>query len=290
MTRPPWREFRAALDAAGFRPSRRLGQNFLLDDNMVRAIVADTRLGPGDLALEVGAGCGFLTAELCERGVELLAVEIDPRLFEVAAGFLAPFGERVELVLADVLAGKHALAPEVAERLAARAAGGRPWHAVGNLPYSAASPLLAVLARLPDPPASVTALIQTEVAERVVAGPGSRRRGTLSARLEPVFSGRIAREVPAQLFWPRPKVESAVLRLELRADRPDASALARLDRLVDRLFSSRRKGLRALLARDLGDAQAGDRLLADLGLDPRARPEDLGREALERLAAASARG
>ncbi len=278
--RPPWSEFRAALDAAGFRPSRRLGQNFLLDDNMVRAIARDAELAAGDFALEVGAGCGFLTAELASLGVELLSVEIDPRLLEISRRFLAPF-ENVAFHGGDVLDGKHALAPEVLACLDER---GAPWHAVGNLPYAVASPLLCVLTRLACPPQSITALVQTEVAERVVAAPGSKRRGTLSARIEPIYESEILRSVPAQLFWPRPRVESAVVRLVLRAEPPGREELARLDSLVDRLFSTRRKGLRAILARELREPDRAEALLERLGLDPRARPEALTQHDLGLLA------
>ncbi len=280
--RPPWGEFRAALDAAGFRPARRLGQNFLLDENMVWRIARDTELGSGDFALEVGAGCGFLTAEMATLGVELVSVEIDRRLFEIACGFLAPFGEQVRLLRTDVLAGKHAISPVVEDALGAR--GNRAWHAVGNLPYSVASPLIVVLARLSDPPRSMTVLVQAEVAERLVASPGSRSRGTLSARLEPVYEARILRRVAPQLFWPRPKVESAVVRLELRSERPSAADLERLDDLVDRLFAGRRKALRGLLSRALLTPVAAESLLQRVGLDPLVRPEALGREALRDLA------
>ena len=103
-SRPPWSAFRAALEDAGFRPSKRLGQNFLLDENMCRALVRDSGAGPGDLVLEVGAGCGFLTAHLAESGARVLAVEVDARLFEVARGFLGA-QESVELLHCDALAG-----------------------------------------------------------------------------------------------------------------------------------------------------------------------------------------
>lgn len=279
--RPPWSEVRAELEARGFRPSRRLGQNFLLDENMVRRIALDAGVGEGDRVLEVGPGCGFLTGELLALGAEVLAVEIDPRLCEVAQQALAPYGDRLRLLRADALDGKHRLAAEVAAHLAAWA--GRPWHAVGNLPYSAASPLLVVLARLEEPPATLTALLQTEVALRAAAPPGTPDRGTLSARLEPLYGARVVRRVPAQLFWPRPKVESAVLRLELLPERPSPEELARLDTVVGALFGARRKSLRALVARRVGP-EAAREILERVGADPLARPEELSPEMLRALA------
>jgi len=266
---------RADLEAGGFRPSKRLGQNLLQDVNMARAIARDARLAAGDLVVEIGPGAGFLTAHLAELGVELIAIEIDPRLLEVARGLLADY-PRVHWILGDALASKRAWNPELLAALPARG----DWHLVSNLPYSAASPILAVAARLENPPRSATVLLQTEVAQRIAAPPGGGDWGPLSIRVQLAFEARVLRAVPAQLFWPRPKVESSVLRLELRAQRPDPADAEALDPLIDRLFQHRRQALGGLLAKSLGDRPAALELLARHGLDPSARPETLGLEAL----------
>ncbi|MCZ6598731.1 MAG: 16S rRNA (adenine(1518)-N(6)/adenine(1519)-N(6))-dimethyltransferase RsmA [Planctomycetota bacterium] len=280
MRRPPWSEFKAALDAVGFRPSKRLGQNFLLDGNMARSIARDAEVERGDFVLEVGAGCGFLTVHLAELGARLLAVEVDRRLFEVARGFLAPF-ENVRLLRADVLAGKHALAPELLAELPEEG----DWHMVANLPYAIVGPLFVLLARSGNPPRSMTALVQRELAEKIVAVPGSRDWGVLGARLAPVYERRGGRSVAAGLFWPRPRVESRVVHLLRREDRPvEPGQLGAYDRLVEGLFQRRRKSVRATLTALLGGREAALGLLERAGVDPDARPEGLSAEDLSRLA------
>ncbi len=283
--RPPWREFRAALDAAGFHPSRKLGQNFLLDENTANAIARDGQVGEGDLVLEVGVGCGFLSTALLATGARLLGIEVDRRLYAIAEEFLTPLARpgQLELVRADVLAKKRELAPEVLERLPDA---GEPWHLVSNLPYSIASPLLVSLSRLAHPPASMTVLVQAEVAERLCAKPATSSWGGLSAKLHLLYSGRMTRRVGAALFSPRPKVESAVARLELRAERPPAADVAAADTLIDAFFQARRKTLRATLARHLGDRPAAEAALDRAGLDPGCRPEVLDQTAFLDLARA----
>jgi 16S rRNA (adenine1518-N6/adenine1519-N6)-dimethyltransferase len=282
--RPRWADVKAALDAAGFHPSRRLGQNFLLDENMVARIAADAGLIAGDFVLEVGAGCGFLTAHLAALGVELVSVEIDRRLFEIASRFVEPW-PAAKVLRADILSGKHALAPEV-EALLPR---NRPWHLVGNLPYSIASPLLVVLARQPRAPRSMTALVQAEVADRVAAHPGGGAFGPLTVRLQALYRATRIRTVGPALFWPRPKVDSAVVRLDRRSAaegsvEPDAGRLAALDALVDVVFGQRRKALAGRLARSLGDRRAAEDLLERCGVAPGARAEALDLATLWTLA------
>ncbi|MEM7308703.1 MAG: 16S rRNA (adenine(1518)-N(6)/adenine(1519)-N(6))-dimethyltransferase RsmA [Planctomycetota bacterium] len=283
MIRPPWSDFRAALESAGFRPSKTLGQNFLLDDNMARSLVADAGVGADDRVVEIGAGCGFLTVHLAEACAAVVAVEVDRRLFQVASELLAPW-ENVRLVRADALAGKHVLGPELCGELDRLGAAG-PWHVVANLPYSISGPLFVLLSRREPPPASISALVQREVAEKAAGRPGTRDWGALAARLAVRYRPRLGRRVPAALFWPRPRVESRVVHLErLPGDGPDAAALERYDRLVDLLFQSRRKTLRATLAARLGRAEPPEEALARVGLDPGARPEEVAAADLLRLA------
>jgi 16S rRNA (adenine1518-N6/adenine1519-N6)-dimethyltransferase len=280
VSRPPWQSFREALDAAGFRPSKTLGQNFLLDGNMARSLVRDAGVEPGDRVLEIGAGCGFLTVHLAGAGAEVLAIEIDPRLCAVASAFLA--GEpRVRLLQADALAGKHALAPELEAALPAAG----PWKVVSNLPYAIAGPLLVLLTRLPHPPASLSVLVQREVAEKVAAEPGSSGFGALSARLALDHDRRAGRIVPAGLFWPRPRVESRVVHLDRRpGPAPDPARRARYDRLVERVFQQRRKTVLATLSGPAGGRARAQELLAAAGVPAGARPENLTPEVLLALA------
>lgn len=268
-------ELRARLTAQGFRPSRRLGQNFLHDVNMARAIARDARVGPGDVVVEIGPGAGSLTVHLVELGVELIAIEIDPRLLEIAKSLLE-HAPNVRWILGDALASKRAWNAELRAALPREG----PWHLVSNLPYSAASPILALAARLENPPRSVTALVQTEVAERIAAEPGGREWGPLSVRIQLAFLPSIVRRVQAQLFWPRPQVDSSVLRLDLREDRPAAADAQELDLLVDHLFQHRRQSLGGLLSRLLGGRGRAEALLAAHGVEPAQRPETLSAASL----------
>jgi 16S rRNA (adenine1518-N6/adenine1519-N6)-dimethyltransferase len=287
MTRPPWREFQVALEEVGFRPSKALGQNFLLDTNMARSLVRDAEVGDGDLAIEIGAGCGFLTVELAEAGCRVRALEVDRRLFAIAERFLGPY-ERVRLVRGDALAGKHELGPELRELLPTEGA----FHVVSNLPYAIAGPLLALLAGRDHPPASMSLLVQREVAEKAAAEPGSKDWGALPARLDLSYERRAGRRVPANLFWPRPRVESRVMHLRLRpgAPAPTGARRAAFDRVVNALFQQRRKTVTAALAEELGSRARADQAIASAAVDPRARPSELGTAALLRLADALERG
>lgn len=268
--RPPWSEFRSALDSAGFRPSRRLGQNFLRDENAVRAIVRDAEVAAGDFVLEIGPGCGFLTLHLARSGARVLAVEIDARLLAIASELVEGRGA-VEFLHADALAGKHALATALFERLPARAR----WSVVSNLPYSIATPVVALLAALANPPARMTVLVQLEAAERLVASPGTPAYGPVSVKLALSYQSSILRRLSPELFWPKPKVDSAVVRLDLGPDRPSASDQAELDPLLAGLFQHRRKSLARLLSDLVGSRPAAAELCERQDLDPLERPEGL---------------
>lgn len=268
--RPGWSAFRAALTEAGFRPTKTLGQNFLVDPNAARSIALDAGLATGARVLEIGAGCGFLTLHLAELGLEVLAVEVDARLVAIARRLLAGHGN-VRWLHLDALAGKHALAPDLVRALPADGA----WHVVANLPYSISGPLLVLLARLPNPPQTFTVLVQEELARRVGAEPGQAEWGALGARLRLGYRAELGRAVGAQLFWPRPRVASRVLRLERDPAAGSAPEPADFDPLVELLFQQRRKQVLPLLAGALGGRPAAAELLTRLGLDPTARAEDL---------------
>lgn len=276
--RPPWPEFRAALSRRGFRPSRRLGQNFLIDDQQVSAIARDAEVGPGDFVLEVGPGCGFLTVHLAATGARVLAVELDERLFQVAGEQTAAW-PNVELVCSDILAGKHALSPAALERLPEGA-----WHLVSNLPYSVGGPVLANCSLLEAPPISATVLVQSEVADRLAARPGSSAWGPLGLTVQSAYHVRPLRQLGPALFWPRPRVDSTLVRLELREDAAPYSERVRTRTLAARLFTRRRQGLVRVLGDLLGERARAASLLEQLGLEARVRAEELDPEQMARLA------
>lgn len=279
--RPPWSEFRAALDAAGFHPSRRLGQNFLLDDNMARAIARDAHTRPGQFVLEVGPGCGFLSVHLADQGARLLCVEIDTRLAPIASRFLEPFPD-AEVLVTDVLASKSALTPAVLERLPEHS----DWVLCSNLPYAISGPFLATVARLEHPPGRVSCLVQKEVAERLAAGPGTTEWGPLTAAFQEVYDVTMGRSVPPGLFWPRPKVDSAVFHGSVKDDL--AGVELREDRIefYRALLQRRRQGLRRVL-RDVAGKELAAAALERTGIDGTTRAETLGLTELRALHEAS---
>lgn len=280
--RPSWSEIKRDLEAVGFRASKSLGQNFLVDDNLLRAIVRDAGVAPGERVLEIGPGCGVLTLALVAAGARVIAVEIDARLLGIARSVV---GEAdVTWIEGDALAGKHELSPRIVELVT----GSSDWKLVSNLPYSAGTPILAACSRLEHPPRSATVLLQRDLAERIAAPPGGKQRGAVSVRIQACYEARIVRTVPSQLFWPRPKVDSALLRLDLRPERPRGDDLARFDRLVGHAFEQRRKTVLRRLQSWFGDREQAERACAAGGVDPRSRAEELTLEQWLALSRASA--
>jgi 16S rRNA (adenine1518-N6/adenine1519-N6)-dimethyltransferase len=262
----------------GVRPSKRLGQNFVVEPGTVRRIATLATLEPHDVVLEVGPGLGSLTLALLEAGAgQILAVEIDPvlagelpRTVAVRAPGLA---DRVAVVAADALhveGGDLPAAPSVL---------------VANLPYNVAVPvLLHLLAALPSLRRGLV-MVQAEVADRMCAAPGSRVYGTPSVKLAWFAAARSAGPVPRSVFWPVPNVDSRLVAFT-RRDPPDTTASREeVFAVVDAAFRQRRKTLRAALSGWAGSAPEAERLLRAAGIDPGARGESLGAAAFARLAA-----
>ncbi|MCE9593542.1 MAG: 16S rRNA (adenine(1518)-N(6)/adenine(1519)-N(6))-dimethyltransferase RsmA [Planctomycetes bacterium] len=279
LRRPLWSAIERELLGGGFHPSRRLGQNFLREPRAVAAVVAAAELDPGARVVEIGPGYGVLSWELAARGAELIAVEIDPRLAEIVEELLAPF-PNARVLRGDALAGKHELAPLWTDAIASWSA----WSLVANLPYSIASPVIALVARLPVPPRRIVVTVQLEVAERLLAPPGGGDYGPLSVRVELAYRGVLVRKLSPGSFSPQPDVDSAIVRLDLRDDRPTGDDWPALDRLVDTLFQQRRKAVGGVLRKAVGSAETTTELLAAHGIEPDLRPERLAPEALLRLA------
>ena len=278
--RPPWSAFQAALRGAGFHPSRRLGQNFLLDENLARAIARDAHLEAQEHVVEVGPGCGFLSVHLAHEDVELLAIEIDPRLAPIAAKFLEPY-ERARVVECDVLDGKHALNPEV---LALLPQGDTPWHLVSNLPYAVSAPVLALVAEQPKPARTFTVLVQQEVADRLAASPGTSDWGPLSASIQLTYDVTLGRPVPRGAFWPRPRVESRIVHGSVRQDLEPVEDRRVVRDLARALMGRRRQMVRRVLGDLMGDKDAAAARLAAAGIDGDVRTGALDLDQLSRLA------
>lgn len=277
------------LAAHGLSPRKRFGQHFLVDPNFARAVAAAAGADERTLLIEVGPGTGLLTRALLEAHprARVLAIEIDRGLNGLLraefAGELA--AGRVTLLEGDVLAGKHGLHPGLcAEALGISRHEDRPRRVLcANLPYNAATPLLANLAlpgragprRTPELRLveKAVATVQLELARRILGAPGSADYGALAALLALRTRGRLLRKAGPEIFWPRPQVQSAVLELEY-LPWPESGLhpeeAAPFQRFVQKLFQHRRKTLRAAL----GGGLAQDDPLA------RARAEDLPPEEL----------
>ena len=217
----------------------------------------------------------------------MLGVEVDPRLADIAARRLPerlPHSkEGLEILRCDALGSKSELAPELEQRLVEFSR----WRLAANLPYAISSPLLAQLALHRRPPETATVLVQTEVAERLVAVPGTSQFGALSVVVQRSFEARLAMRVGPGSFRPRPKVDSAVVQLERRHPLESPERRAWVAGLVREMYTQRRKRLRAPLAARLGlAATEADRLLTEAGIEPTVRVEELGQVEWGRLASA----
>jgi 16S rRNA (adenine1518-N6/adenine1519-N6)-dimethyltransferase len=272
-------EIRALAARLAVRPSKRLGQNFVIEHGTVRRIAALARLRPDDVVLEVGPGLGSLTLALLEAGAAgVVAVEVDPvlagELPRTIASRAPGLAERVTVVTADAL------------RVGERDLPGPPTSLVANLPYNVAVPvLLHLLAAVPSLARGLV-MVQAEVADRMCAGPGSRTYGAPSAKLAWFADARPAGTVPRAVFWPVPNVDSRLFAFT-RHDPPATTAgREEVFAVIDAAFRQRRKTLRAALAGWAGSAPEAERLLREAGIDPGARGESLGIEEFARLAAA----
>jgi 16S rRNA (adenine1518-N6/adenine1519-N6)-dimethyltransferase len=303
----------------GVRPSKRLGQNFVIEAGTVRRIAALAGLRPDDVVLEVGPGLGSLTLALLEalpvpertalpEGLpvpvgtsspgavgatgRVVAVEIDPvlaaELPRTVAERAPELADRLTVVTADAL---RVTPPDL---LAAR--DGRfvtepdlpaaPTALVANLPYNVAVPVvLHLLAVLPSLERGLV-MVQAEVADRMCAGPGSRVYGVPSAKLAWFAAARPAGPVPRSVFWPVPNVDSRLVAFTRRDPPESAAGREEVFAVIDAAFRQRRKTLRAALAGWAGSAAEAERLLRAAGLDPGARGESLDVSQFARLAAA----
>jgi len=259
------------------RPRRSLGQHFLSDDNLLRRIVDALEPTAGDVVLEIGPGQGTLTHELLRRGVQVIAIEKDPRLARQLR--IEDLGLRsAYIVEGDALRlDWHALDPQAAIR-------NPPWKIIGNIPYYITTPLIDK-ALTPPLPERVVFLVQEEVADRIVAPPGSKTYGALSVGVQVVARAEKLFTIKPGSFRPPPKVHSALVRLRpLLEPLVDQGEIPRLRQFVAACFGLRRKQLRNVLRSVTGrSASLVAAELAALGLDPQARPEALSPEDFVRL-------
>lgn len=274
------RSLAAELDV---RPTKQLGQNFVHDANTVRRIAAAADIGGSDTVLEVGPGLGSLTLALLDVADAVIAIEIDPklasRLPQTVAERAPSLVDRLTVVEYDALRIKAADIP------------GEPAALVANLPYNVAVPvLLHLFSELPSLRTALV-MVQAEVADRLAADPGNKIYGIPSVKAG--FFGTVKRagSVGRSVFWPVPKVESGLVRLDRYAQPPwsmDDAHRRAVFAVIDAAFAQRRKTLRAALSGWAGSPVIAERRLREAGIDPSARGETLDAAAYVRLAATEA--
>ena len=278
---------RDLITARGLSPKTKLGQNFLVDLNLVDFIVRHADLTRDDLVLEVGTGTGSLTDKLSQYAGAVLTVEIDASFHQLAQETLGP---RQNLVLfhGDILKNKNHLRAEVMEQLAALQA---EFHTkrvklIANLPYAVATPVITNLLLADLPIERMVVTVQWEIAARLAAWPGTEHFGALSVLVQSLADVEIRRRLPPAVFWPRPKVASAIVRIWPRpARRAQFADVLRFREFLRDLYSHRRKNLRGALASTPAAPSKVDvdAKLAELGIDGNVRAETLGLEDHRRL-------
>ena len=247
---------------SGHRAKRSFGQNFLVDESVVRSIVASLSLRPGESIVEIGPGRGALTAELLETGADVTAIEIDRDLHPL---LLENFGSRsnFKLIADDILQ------VDLNELLSNIDASGSV-KIIGNLPYNISTPILERVSKARHNFSRAVFMFQREVVERITARPGESERGYFSVVIEAAFESVALFDVPPEAFSPRPKVWSSIVRLTPKpastADEP------RFRRLISMAFAQKRKTLHNNLKSVMPDA---DSALETVGIDPGRRAETL---------------
>jgi 16S rRNA (adenine1518-N6/adenine1519-N6)-dimethyltransferase len=273
------RTIRELAEEIGLRPTKQRGQNFVHDANTVRRIVAAAGVTADDVVLEIGPGLGSLTLGVLEAGAQVVAIEIEAalaqRLPRTVAERLPDAVERFRVVEADALTVDVLDDPQ-------------PTRVVANLPYNVSVPvLLHVLARFGTLAAGLV-MVQAEVADRLVAAPGSRTYGVPSAKLAWYAAARRVGSVPPKVFWPIPNVDSGLVELVRREPPTTTASREEVFAVIDAAFSQRRKMLRSALATRFGSSAAAEEVLNAAGVDPQARGEVFGIAEFARIAEAAA--
>ena len=276
------------FETLGIHPRGKLGQNFLIDLNLLRLLYESAQIDKNDVVLEVGTGTGSLTSAMADRAASVVTVEVDSNMHEMARQEL--FGKKnIRFFLTDILENKNRLSQEVLDAIRQEVAAGpgRRFKLCANLPYAAATPLISNLLLSDIPPYSMTVTIQKELADRIVARPKTSHYGALGVWIQALCDTKIIRIMPPSVFWPRPKVDSAIVQIVANPKkRARIADLRFFHQFVRAIFFHRRKFLRSVLCSAFKgklEKQAVDGVMEKLGLGETARADALPIETIIRL-------
>jgi len=264
----------------GLEPDSKHGQNFLIDMNLLEMLANSAQIDGRDVVLEVGTGTGSLTALLATHAAEVVTVEIDGHLYQLSRELLDGLGNVTQL-LQDALRNKNNFADNVLETLREKisASPDRRFKLAANLPYNVATPIISNLLLTDIPPYSMTVTIQKELGDRIMAKPSTKDYSSLSIWIQSQCDVELVRIMPPSVFWPRPKVHSAILHITLNQEKRDRIPDLRFfHTFVRSMFFHRRKFLRKVLLaafkNEFTKPQV-DAIMADQNLGPTSRAEEL---------------
>ncbi|VAX42773.1 SSU rRNA (adenine(1518)-N(6)/adenine(1519)-N(6))-dimethyltransferase [hydrothermal vent metagenome] len=272
----------------GINPRTDLGQNFLIDLNIIEYIVDQAELEATDVVLEVGTGTGGMTTFMAQQAAEVISVELDTNMHTIASGVVERY-DNVTLLHCDALKNKNSLNPEVIEKVQEKLAEdpARQLKLVANLPYNVATPIVSNLVATDIPWARMVVTIQLELGQRMQSYPGKSAYGALSVWLQSQCRVKLLKTLQPTVFWPRPKVNSAIVRLLPNKGRAkNIHDRAFFHEFIRRLFHQRRKQARSVLAgmyRKQLSKPAVDAILQSLNFEPTVRAESLDIDALVNL-------
>ena len=262
------------LDKMNITPSKRFGQNFMLDENLIDFIIRQADISENDLVIEVGPGCGVLTRKLIQAGAMLTAVELDKRICEYLTENLS--SNNFHLKQGDACRVDFDTLFEGREELHNIYRAGH-WKCIANLPYSISSPFIAKLIESGNPPAEMLFLLQKETGERFAAKPGTSNYGSLSVLIQLVFDVKYIRTVAPNVFFPPPDIKSALVSFKRKAEFPSPEEVKSFSKTVRTAFSQRRKKMIKALSSVYGKEKCLD-VFKNLNISENARAEELSPE------------